>query len=46
MTIEQFNKNYDVFNSFLVTDAEYNGFLELPKIRTSSTLTKGDVITR
>lgn len=35
MTTEQFN-NYDVFRSFLVKSAEYDGFFELPRIRTSS----------
>ena len=34
MTIEKFNRNYDVFKSFLVSDCEYDGFFELPKIRT------------
>lgn len=37
MTNEQFNK-YDVFRSFLVKDADYAGYIELPKIRTSSKL--------
>lgn len=35
MTTEQFN-NYDVFRSFLVKNAEYDEFFELPRIRTSS----------
>ena len=38
MTIEKFNKNYDVFHSFLVTDADYDGYIELPCIRTSGKL--------
>ena len=28
-------KVYDVFKSFLVEDAEYDGYIELPKIKTS-----------
>ena len=35
MTIEKFNKNYDVFHAFLVKNAEYDGRIELPCIRTS-----------
>lgn len=38
MTIEKFNSNYDVFNSFLVAGADYDGYIELPKISTSSAL--------
>ena len=38
MTKETFKKNYDVFNSFLVENAEYEGYIELPKIRTSNLL--------
>ncbi|MBQ6847059.1 MAG: hypothetical protein IJO61_08010 [Oscillospiraceae bacterium] len=37
MKEKQFN-NYDVFNSFLVCDADYDGYIELPKIRTSKLL--------
>jgi len=36
MTKEQFNKNYDVFRSFLVKDADFEGYIELPKIKTSN----------
>lgn len=36
MTNEQFNRNYDVFNSFLVKDADYDGYIELPPIKTSN----------
>lgn len=28
-------KTYDVFKSFLVEDAEYDGYIEIPKIKTS-----------
>lgn len=35
MTNRQFNRNYDVFHSFLVEDADYEGYIELPKIKTS-----------
>ena len=38
MTKETFKKNYDVFNAFLVENAEYEGYIELPKIRTSNLL--------
>lgn len=38
MTDVQFNNNYDVFHSFLVEKADYDGYFELPKIRTSSQL--------
>ncbi len=37
MKEKQFN-NRDVFNSFLVCDADYDGYIELPKIRTSDIL--------
>jgi len=36
MDYEKFNNNYDVFNSFLVADAEYEGVIELPKTKTSN----------
>ncbi len=36
MTDEEFNKNYDVFNSFLTSDADFEGYIELPKIKTSN----------
>lgn len=36
MTNEKFNKHYDVFHAFLVKDADYAGYIELPKIETSS----------
>ena len=35
MTNEKFN-NYDVFRSFLVENADYEGYFELPVIRTSN----------
>ena len=35
MHTKNFEKNYDVFHSFLVRDAEYSGYIELPKIKTS-----------
>lgn len=35
MHTKKFEKNYDVFHSFLVRDAEYSGYIELPKIKTS-----------
>lgn len=38
MTIEKFNNSYDVFHSFLVENADYEGYIELPKIRTSNQL--------
>ncbi len=38
MTITQFNNNYDVFHSFLVENADYDGYFELPVIRTSNQL--------
>lgn len=37
MSNEKFN-NYDVFNSFLVENTDYAGFLELPVIKTSDQL--------
>lgn len=33
---KQLNKNYDVFKAFLVENAEYDGILELPIIKTSN----------
>ena len=38
MTNTKFQKNYDVFNAFLVSGADYDGSLELPKIKTSDLL--------
>lgn len=35
MTNEKLN-NYDVFHSFLVKNADYEGYIELPKIKTSN----------
>lgn len=35
MTNVQFNSNYDVFRAFLVENADYDGYYELPIIRTS-----------
>ena len=35
MTEEQFNKRYDVFHAFLVENADYDGYIELPQIYTS-----------
>lgn len=40
MTNGQFKNNYDVFNSYLVKDADYAGYIELPKIRTSNLIPK------
>lgn len=40
MTNKQFNKNYDVFRSFLVENADYEGYIELPKIKTSNIIPK------
>ena len=34
----QFNNNYDVFHAFLVENADYDGYYELPVIRTSDHL--------
>ena len=42
MTNKQFNSNYDVFHSFLVEDADYEGYIELPKIKTSNIKTRFD----
>ncbi len=36
MTNEQFNSNYDVFHSYLVENANYEGLFELPIIYTSN----------
>ena len=38
MTNQKFNNNYDVFHSFLVENADYDGYFELPVIRTSDHL--------
>ena len=38
MTNVQFNNNYDVFHAFLVEKADYDGYYELPVIRTSNQL--------
>ena len=38
MTNVQFNNNYDVFHAFLVENADYDGYYELPVIRTSDRL--------
>ncbi len=38
MTNVQFNNNYDVFHAFLVENADYDGYFELPVIRTSDKL--------
>ena len=38
MTNVQFNNNYDVFRSFLVENADYDGYYELPVVRTSDQL--------
>lgn len=40
MTNRQFNNNYDVFHSYLVEDADYEGYIELPKIKTSNLIPK------
>lgn len=40
MTNRQFNSNYDVFHSYLVEDADYEGYIELPKIKTSNLIPK------
>lgn len=39
--MEKFNANYDIFNSFLVRDAEYDGEMELPVLKTSDMLPEG-----
>ena len=36
MTTENYNNNYDVFHSYLVEDADYEGYIELPKIKASN----------
>ncbi len=36
MTDVQFNNNYDAFHSYLVENADYEGYFELPVIRTSN----------
>ena len=36
MTDVQFNNNYDVFHSFLVEKADYDGYFEFPKIARQS----------
>ena len=38
MTNTKFQKNYDVFNAFLVSGADYEGNIEFPKIKTSDLL--------
>ena len=38
MTNVQFNNNYDVFHAFLVENADYDGYYELPVIRTGDHL--------
>ncbi len=38
MKIDTFNRNYDVFRSYLVENADYEGYFELPKIQTSNLL--------
>ena len=40
MTNKKFNNCYDVFRSFLVEDADYEGYIELPKIKTSNLIPK------
>lgn len=39
MKKQQF-KNYDVFHAFLVESADYDGYIELPKIKTSDIVPK------
>ena len=39
MNNEKFN-NYDVFHAFLVENADYDGYIELPVIKTSDKLPK------
>lgn len=39
--MEKINANYDIFNSFLVRDAEYDGEMELPVLKTSDMLPEG-----
>ncbi len=38
MTSKQFNDNYDVFHAFLVDNASFDGYIELPVIKTSDEL--------
>ncbi len=38
MTSKKFNNNYDVFHSYLVENADYEGYIELPIIKTSSSI--------
>lgn len=38
MTDVQFNNNYDVFHSFLVKNADYEGYFELPVIKRQAPL--------
>lgn len=38
MATKQFNNSYDAFRSFLVENSDYEGYIELPKIKTSSQL--------
>ena len=38
MTSKQFNDNYDVFHAFLVDNASFDGYIELPIIKTSDEL--------
>ncbi len=38
MATKQFNNSYNVFRSFLVENSDYEGYIELPKIKTSSQL--------
>lgn len=40
-TGKKFYANNDIFNSFLVRDAEYDGEMELPVLRTSDMLPEG-----
>lgn len=40
MTNEKFNSNYDVFHSYLVANADYEGYIELPKIQSSTLIPK------
>ena len=39
MNNEKFN-NYDVFHAFLVEDADFDGYIELPVIKTSNELSE------
>ena len=38
MKAKQLNKKYDVFHSFLVENADYEGCIELPAIKTSNSV--------